>query len=121
MTMLHATVSPGAELVLPWPAEFNALAYVLAGAGSVGAEQHPVRMGQLAVFGDGDVLTIGAGPAQPEDSPNLEVLILGGRPIREPIAHYGPFLMNNRAEILQAIEDYQAGRLGVIPAAEATT
>lgn len=43
-------------------------------------------------------------------------MILGGLPIREPVAHYGPFVMNNRAEILQALEDYQAGRLGVIPA-----
>jgi quercetin 2,3-dioxygenase len=61
-------------------------------------------------------LTIGAATSQPEDSPNLEVLLLGGLPIREPIAHYGPFLMNTRQEIIEAIEDYQAGRLGVIPA-----
>jgi redox-sensitive bicupin YhaK (pirin superfamily) len=68
------------------------------------------------VLGAGDVLTIEAAAAQPDDSPNLEVLLLGGVPIREPIAHYGPFLMNTRAEILQALEDYQAGRMGVIPA-----
>jgi redox-sensitive bicupin YhaK (pirin superfamily) len=68
------------------------------------------------VFGPGDSLTVGAAATQPEDSPNLEVLLLGGLPIREPIAHYGPFLMNTKAEILTAIEDYQAGRLGTIPA-----
>ncbi|OWY63269.1 hypothetical protein B7486_54035, partial [cyanobacterium TDX16] len=51
-----------------------------------------------------------------EDSPQLEVLLLGGLPIREPIAHYGPFLMNTRDEVLTAIEDFNAGRMGRIPA-----
>jgi redox-sensitive bicupin YhaK (pirin superfamily) len=91
---------------------------VLSGRGYAGRERRPVEEHQLALFGPGEVLTIGAGSSQPDDSPNLEVLLLGGRPIREPIAHYGPFLMNTRAEILQALEDYQAGRLGVIPAVE---
>ena len=57
----------------------------------------------------------------PTDSPNLEVLLLGGLPIREPIAHYGPFLMNTRQEIVEALEDYQAGRMGVIPASDLVT
>jgi redox-sensitive bicupin YhaK (pirin superfamily) len=57
---------------------------------------------------------------QPDDSPNLEVLLIGGLPIREPIAHYGPFLMNTREEIIQAVEDFQAGRMGVIPALDLT-
>ena len=52
-----------------------------------------------------------SGQAEP-----LDVLLLGGLPIRAPIVHYGPFVMNTREEILQAIEDYQAGRLGTIPA-----
>ncbi|MBB2749053.1 UNVERIFIED_ORG: hypothetical protein FHR35_008965 [Microbispora rosea subsp. rosea] len=116
ITMVHATVSPGARLDLPWNPEFNALAYVLAGQGSVGAERRPVRKGQLAVFGPGGSLTLAADTAQPQAEPNLEVLLLGGQPIREPVAHYGPFVMNTRAEIVQALEDYQAGRLGVIPA-----
>ena len=67
------------------------------------------------------MITIEAAAAQPEDSPNLEVLLLGGLPIREPIAHYGPFLMNTRAEIVQALEDYQAGRMGVVPALDLVT
>ncbi|TQS27737.1 pirin family protein [Microbispora sp. KK1-11] len=116
ITMVHATVSPGARLDLPWNPEFNALAYVLAGQGSVGAERRPVRKGQLAVFGPGGSLTLAADTAQPQAEPNLEVLLLGGQPIREPVVHYGPFVMNTRAEIIQAMEDYQAGRLGVIPA-----
>ncbi|GAA4196114.1 MULTISPECIES: pirin family protein [Microbispora] len=116
ITMVHATVSPGARLDLPWNPDFNALAYVLAGQGSVGAERRPVRKGQLALFGPGGSLTLAADTAQPQAEPALEVLLLGGRPIREPVAHYGPFVMNTRAEIIQAMEDYQAGRLGVIPA-----
>ena len=116
MVMVHATVSPGATLRLPWRADFNALAYVLAGRGTVGAAGHPVRVGQLAVFGPGDALTVSAAARPDGHTPDLEVLVLGGRPIREPVVHYGPFVMNSRAEIVQALEDYQAGRLGTIPA-----
>ena len=66
ITLLHATVSPGAQVRLPWRADFNALAYVLAGSGTVGAEKRPVRMGQLAAFGAGDAITFAAsGPAGP--------------------------------------------------------
>jgi redox-sensitive bicupin YhaK (pirin superfamily) len=111
ITVAHATVWPGARLTVPWRPEFNALAYVLAGSGTVGAERRPVTLGQLAVFGDGATITIdGTGKAP------LEVLILGGQPIREPVAAYGPFVMNNRAELVQAFEDFQAGRLGTVPA-----
>ena len=111
ITMAHATVAPGARLELPWRPEFNALAYVLAGQGTVGAERRPVTMGQLIVFGDGDSFTIDGTGSAP-----LEVLLLGGRPIREPVAAYGPFVMNTRAELVQAVEDFNAGRLGTIPA-----
>jgi hypothetical protein len=120
MTMVHASVSPGAQLVLPWPAGFNALAYVLAGNGMVGAERRPVEMGQLAVFGPGDVITAEAAPRQEGPVRDLELLLLGGRPIREPIAWMGPFVMNTRSEIQQALEDFQAGRLGQVPAKHVT-
>ena len=116
MTMVHATVSPGAELTLPWRHDFNALAYVLAGDGYAGPERSPVRTGQLVVFGPGEALTVGADGAQDSRHPNLEVLLLGGQPIREPVAWGGPFVMNTKQEILQAFEDFQAGKLGVIPA-----
>jgi quercetin 2,3-dioxygenase len=115
ISLLHATLAPGAELRLPWRPDFNALVYVLAGSGSVGPKRHPVRMGQLAVYGPGDLITVAADPGQESRNPQLDVLVLGGRPIREPIAAYGPFVMNTRAELLQAFEDYQAGRLGSIP------
>ena len=116
IALLHATVSPGAELALPWDPGFNALVYVLSGHGTVGAERRPVRSGQLAVFGPGDVVRFAADPAQDSRTPALDVLVLGGRPIREPVAQYGPFVMNTRAELLQAFEDFQAGRMGHIPA-----
>jgi redox-sensitive bicupin YhaK (pirin superfamily) len=116
ITYAHVSLSPGARLTVPWNPAFNALAYVLGGRGHAGADRRPVDAHQLVVFGDGDTLTVGAADTQPEDSPNFEVLLLGGLPIREPIAHYGPFLMNTHAEIVQAVEDYQAGRMGLVPA-----
>lgn len=116
MTLLHATLSPGARLELPWRPDYNALVYVLAGYGSVGQEGRPVETGQLAVFGAGDSLQIGASATQESRSPNLDVLVLGGQPIREPVAWMGPFVMNTRAEVVQAFEDYRGGRLGTIPA-----
>jgi redox-sensitive bicupin YhaK (pirin superfamily) len=116
ITLLHATLASGAELRLPWRPDFNALVYVLAGSGSVGGDRRPVRTGQLAVYGPGDVVTVRAAVGQESRSPQLDVLMLGGQPIREPVAAYGPFVMNTRAELIQAFEDYQAGRLGTIPA-----
>jgi redox-sensitive bicupin YhaK (pirin superfamily) len=116
ITALHATLSPGAQVRLPWRPDFNALGYVLAGSGSVGAGHRPVRTGQLAVFGSGDVITVTAGQRQDGPSAGMDMLLLGGQPIREPVATYGPFVMNTREELVQAFEDYQAGRLGTIPA-----
>ncbi len=116
ISLAHATLSAGAQLVLPWPEEFNALVYVLAGRGTVGAEGRPVHSGQLAVFGAGGYLVLAADAVQESRSKDLELLILGGRPIAEPVATYGPFVMNTREELAQAFEDFNAGRLGTIPA-----
>jgi redox-sensitive bicupin YhaK (pirin superfamily) len=116
IAMVHATISPGAGLDLPWPEEYNALAYVLSGDGSVGPDRRPVSSHQLAVFGPGGAVRIEADREQDSRHPALDVLILGGRPIGEPVVHYGPFVMNTRAEIVQALEDFQAGRLGQVPA-----
>jgi quercetin 2,3-dioxygenase len=120
IALVHATVSPGAQVRIPWRSDFNALGYVLAGAGSVGAEHRPVRTGQLAVFGPGEAITFAADKKMDGPSPSLDILLLGGEPIGEPVAAYGPFVMNTRDELVQAFEDYQAGRLGTIPAQSAS-
>jgi redox-sensitive bicupin YhaK (pirin superfamily) len=115
ITLLHASIAAGARLSLPWQPDYNALAYVLAGSGTVGATAEPIHAGQLAVFGAGDRLTLAADATQDSRTSSLEVILLGGRPIGEPMVHYGPFVMNTRAELMQALEDYQAGHLGVVP------
>jgi redox-sensitive bicupin YhaK (pirin superfamily) len=116
ITLLHATLSPGAQLRLPWPRDFNALVYGLSGRGTLGPDGRAFAMGQLAVLGEGDALTITAAPTQESRVKGLDVLILGGLPIGEPVAHYGPFVMNTREELMQALDDYRAGRMGTIPA-----
>ncbi|OZE85879.1 pirin [Rhodococcus sp. 15-649-2-2] len=109
IALSHSTIAPGAALTLPWEREFNALVYVLAGEGTVGAEKRPIGMGQTALFGRGDTIEMSASAV----GESLEVFVLGGKPIREPVAMAGPFVMNTKSEVLQAFEDYQAGRLGV--------
>jgi hypothetical protein len=115
ITLLHASIAAGAQLSMPWQADYNALAYVMAGSGTVGQQQEPIHAGQMAVFGAGDRITMAADATQDGRTSSLEVILLGGRPIREPMAHYGPFVMNTREELQQALDDYQAGRLGVVP------
>lgn len=115
MTMVHATVAPTAELRMPWRPDFNALVYVLAGNGTVGPDRRPLRAGQLAVLGAGDEIVLAATAHQESRSPSMEVAVLGGRPIAEPVAWAGPFVMNTRAEVQAAFDDFQAGRLGQIP------
>lgn len=118
-TLIHATIAPGAEVTLPWRADYNALVYALSGDGQVGSGtgRRSLKSGQTAVFGSGDTITIAADPVQESRLGGFDVFILGGQPIREPVAAYGPFVMNTKAELMQAFEDYQAGRLGSIPAA----
>jgi redox-sensitive bicupin YhaK (pirin superfamily) len=116
ITYLHATVSPGAEMRVPWNPAFSAFAYILLGRGYAGAELRPVSDHQLVMFGPGDHIVLRAADAQPDDADDWDVLVLGGLPIQEPIEHYGPFVMNSRQEIEQAIEDFQKEKLGSIPA-----
>ncbi len=115
ITLVHATLTAGARLEVPWRTDFNALVYVLAGRGRVGRGGDAVRKGQLALLGPGGVLRVDADARQDSHEPALDVLLMGGRPIREPVAQYGPFVMNTRAELQQAVADFQAGRLGVVP------
>jgi hypothetical protein len=116
MTYVHATVPAGEHLELPWNPHFNALVYVLAGSGTAGSDVSPIKTGDLAVMGPGTSIGLQAGERQDGPTDELEVLILGGEPIRERVEMYGPFVMNTKAELGQAMEDFEAGRLGRIPA-----
>ncbi|HTQ17206.1 pirin family protein [Mycobacterium sp.] len=116
ITLAHATIENGARLNIPWQREFNALVYVLSGRGHVGPIGHPIQQGQLAVLGPGDRITVAAEAVQDSHRTTaMDVLILGGQPIREPVFHYGPFVMNSRAEVIEAFEDYQAGKFLDVP------
>jgi quercetin 2,3-dioxygenase len=111
IAVAHATIAPDARLSVPWRTDFNALVYVLAGRGTAGSNRRPIELGNLVVFDSGDHLVLTADQAEP-----LDVLLLGGQPLGEPIATYGPFVMNTRAEIAQAVDDFNSGRLGTVPA-----
>jgi quercetin 2,3-dioxygenase len=110
IAVAHATLAAGAQLELPWNPAFNAIAYALAGGGTAGVERAAVRRGHTVLFGAGDTLVLRAA-----DDQSLDVLLLGGEPLGEPVAAYGPFVMNTRAELQQAFDDYQSGRLGTVP------
>lgn len=115
ITIAHVTVAPGARVRIPWNPNYNALVYALSGRGGVGPANRPIQGGQLAVLGKGDVIEVTADESQESRSPELDLYIMGGQPIREPVAAYGPFVMNTREELMKAFEDFQAGRLGTIP------
>lgn len=115
LAITHISVVPGAQADIPWRSDFNALVYVLSGEGRVGAIGNPVRTGQMAVMSEGDVVRLRANDAQDSRHENLEVFLIGGLPIREQVFMYGPFVMNTKEEVIQAMEDYQKGRFGQIP------
>ncbi|MFM1819065.1 MAG: hypothetical protein RIS61_663 [Actinomycetota bacterium] len=115
LSITHVTVAPGAQADIPWREDFNALAYVLAGEGSVGPAGHPVKTGQMAVLTDGDTVRLRANEIQNRKDKNLEVFLIGGMPLHERVFMYGPFVMSSQEEVMQAVEDYQKGRFGQIP------
>src|SRR6185437_9530479 len=115
ITLAHLSITPGARVELPWRKDFNALVYVLNGRGTVGAGDRPVKSAQTAVFGAGDTIVIAADQQQDSRHPTMDVIVLGGEPIREPVVHYGPFVMNTEEEIRQALLDFRAGKMGVEP------
>ncbi|WP_405133102.1 pirin-like C-terminal cupin domain-containing protein [Nocardia sp. NBC_01388] len=99
-----------------WPQQFTAMVYAVSGSGTVGVERRPVTAGQLVVLGRGESLTVAADAHQDTRTGDMEVLLLGGQPIRELVVQHGPVVMNTRQEIIDAIEDFQAGRMGHVPA-----
>ena len=104
----HATLSAGARVQVAWPQEFNGLVYCLGGTVRVGGDGRALGAHQLAVLDDGGATIL------VEADETSDVLVLGGTPLREPVAWYGPFVMNTRAELEQAVDDFRAGRMGVI-------
>ncbi|GAB4142632.1 MAG: pirin family protein [Cyanobacteria bacterium J069] len=112
MIYLHYTLQPGASIFQAVPQSYNAFAYVLEGAGLFGATQERGEDGQMIIFAqDGDTAAI----ANPADAKiPLDLLLIGGVPLNEPVVRYGPFVMNTESEIMQAIADYQNGRMGRI-------
>ncbi|MBD2023854.1 pirin family protein [Leptolyngbya sp. FACHB-711] len=114
ITYLHFTLQPGATMIQPVPKEYNAFVYVLEGSGLFGTEPAPGDDGQMVLFSqDGEDVAI----SNPADAQRpLELLLIAGVPLNEPVVRYGPFVMNTEAEITQAINDYQEGRMGRIDA-----
>jgi redox-sensitive bicupin YhaK (pirin superfamily) len=107
---LHYSVEPGGVVTQSVPAEYNAFAYVVDGAGLFGGAKERADDGQMVMFAqDGDQIRI----ENPADA-RLEVLLIAGVPLNEPVARYGPFVMNTEREIRQAFEDYVRGRMGAI-------
>ena len=115
ITITHISLAPGARAEIPWRTDFNALAYVLGGSGSVGAAGHPIKTGQMAVLVDGDHVTLQADTTQDARHENLDVFLIGGVPLHEQVFQYGPFVMSTKEEVIEAMEDYQKGRFGHIP------
>jgi redox-sensitive bicupin YhaK (pirin superfamily) len=109
---LHYRLEPGGVASQRVPHDYNAFAYVVDGSGLFGADRERAGDGQMVMFApDGDAVRI-ENPADAKGT--LEVLLIAGVPLNEPIARYGPFVMNTEAEIRQAFEDYSRGRMGVI-------
>lgn len=117
MAIAHITLFPGASVSVPWNPEFNAVAFVLAGTGLVGegAGAAPIKTSQTAVFGAGDRLVFTADAKQDSRTEALEIFLIGGQPIREQVFQYGPFVMNTKEGVIQAMEDFSHGRFGQIP------
>src|SRR5678815_4745048 len=107
---LHFAIQPGGRITQAVPSDYNTFAYVIAGEGSFGPELEIASRGQMVMFeSNGDSILI-----ENKGSLPLDLLVIGGVPLREPIARYGPCVMNTRDELHQAFEDFQSGRMGEI-------
>lgn len=109
---LHYRINPGGSVTQQVSGDYNAFAYVVHSEGLFGAERERATRGQMVLFAqDGDEVKI-ENPSSANDI--LEVLLIAGVPVNEPVVRYGPFVMNTRQEIVEAIEDYQLGKMGTI-------
>ncbi len=115
LAILHLTLAKGAQVDIPWRSDFNAIVYTLAGDGFVGSQDVAIHTGQTAVLVDGNTLRIKALEQQDSRTDHMELFIIGGLPLREPVFQYGPFVMSTRDEVVEAYEDFQKGRFGHIP------
>src|ERR671918_1229362 len=109
ITYIHFTLQPGASVTQPVPIEYNAFVYVIGGQGLFGSDNQKqlAYRGQIITFDkDGEEVEIRTAS---DTRSALDVLLIAGKPLNEPIARYGPFVMNNREEIMEAIADYQNG------------
>jgi redox-sensitive bicupin YhaK (pirin superfamily) len=108
ITYLDVALDAGAAVTLDIPAAQNAFVFVFGGALAIGAEARPARDGDMALVSNGDLLRLAA------TAPATRALVIAGEPLREPVARYGPFVMNTPDEVVQAFTDYQSGRFGQI-------
>jgi len=109
---LDFSLKPGGVVVQPVPQDFNAFAYVIEGPLRFGGDPEQIQRGNMISFDrDGNEIRI---EAPLENPSSARVLLIGGQPLNEPIARYGPFVMNTSEEIRQAFEDYRSGRMGSI-------
>jgi len=105
---LDCVLSPGSSFTQPVPAQYNSFAYVVKGEGTFGRDARPARRHELVLFSsDGEDVLLAASEKSP-----LRALLIAGVPLQEPVARAGPFVMNTRAQLIQAFEDYESGRLG---------
>jgi redox-sensitive bicupin YhaK (pirin superfamily) len=105
------TLAAGADVSTSLRADHQGLVYVFGGAVRIGDEGRVIGDGQLAVLGAGDALRLRTDEGAEQDA---RLLLLAGVPLAEPVVHYGPFVMNSQREIMEAVRDYQAGKLGEI-------
>src|ERR1044072_6163779 len=107
---LHYRIKPGGSVVQYVPRDYNGFAYVIEGEGKFGAESEHAADGKMVLLApDGDEVRI-----ENDAKTTLEVLLIAGLPLNEPVARYGPFVMNTREEIYHAFEDYREGKMGEI-------
>ena len=102
------SVDNGADVSVPLPSDHQALVYVFQGGVRLGGEGRLVTDGQMAILGPGESVQFRGAPG------GGRLLLLAGVPLGEPVARYGPFVMNSEDEITQAVRDYQTGRMGEI-------